>query len=85
MASGALIGFASFGVMVVQIIVGVRRQRADFITAILLLLMSIVMVRYVPHIAGHDVLKAHNVTEFFEGGDGGAGFSAQHAATRHLD
>ncbi len=64
MASGALIGFASLAVMIVQIVVGVRRERADYVAAVLLMLMSIIMVSYVPHIDGHDVLKAHNATEF---------------------
>ena len=33
MALGALIGFASFSIIIIQIIVGVRRQRLDYVAA----------------------------------------------------
>jgi hypothetical protein len=63
MASGALIGVAALGLVVLQLTQRVRMGAREYVGAVLLLGISAVMIAYVPRVAGHDSLKAHSLDE----------------------
>ncbi|QDM28188.1 hypothetical protein FNL56_20180 [Tardiphaga sp. vice304] len=63
MASGALIGAAALGIVVLQMLLRVRLGRKEYAGAAVLLVMSMVMIAFVPKVAGHDGLKAHSIGE----------------------
>lgn len=63
MASGALTGLAAFFVIILQMILGVRRGAREYLAALMLLAASGLMIVFIPHIAGHDVLRAHGIQE----------------------
>ncbi|QDM23020.1 hypothetical protein FIU28_19065 [Tardiphaga sp. vice154] len=63
MASGALIGAAALAIVAVQLLLRVRHGSKEYAGAAILFGMSTVMIAYVPHIVGHDGLKAHNIRE----------------------
>lgn len=64
MASGALIGLAAFCIVALQMLTGVRKGAREYLAAALLLGMSAVMIVHVPHLDGHEALKAHSIWEF---------------------
>ncbi|MDB5582211.1 MAG: hypothetical protein JWR80_7387 [Bradyrhizobium sp.] len=63
MASGALIGAAALGIAVLQLLLGVRQGSREYTGAAVLAALSAVMIAYVPHINGHDGLKARDLGE----------------------
>jgi hypothetical protein len=63
MASGALIGAAAFCVVVLQMICSLRRGLREYAAAAVLLVVTGVMIAYVPRIVPHDVLKAHSLKD----------------------
>ena len=63
MASGALIGAAALGIVVLQLLLGVRHGWKEYAGAAILLFMLTALIAFVPHVAGHDDLKAHGIRE----------------------
>jgi hypothetical protein len=66
MASGALVVVTAFSIVAIQIIVGVRRNRRDYLAACILLAAAGAVLLYIPSIAGHDGLKAHNLQDLMD-------------------
>lgn len=64
MASGALTVAAALAIVIVQIILGQRKGKAEYAGAGVLLCVMVVMLVFVRNIPAHDVYKAHSVTQF---------------------
>jgi hypothetical protein len=63
MASGALTVAAALAVIVLQIALGLRRGVNEYLAAITLLAVSVVMILLVDKVPGHDIYRSHSIVE----------------------
>ena len=66
LASGALTVAASVAISIVQASTGHRRGAPEIVAIGVQALLLIVMLADVPTLPGHDALKAHSITQFFQ-------------------
>ena len=64
MASGALTTAAAFAICALQVLLGRRSGRSEWLALAVLFAMTVIMVLFIPVLAHHAPLKAHSIWQF---------------------
>ena len=84
LASGALTPIPAAVTMVIQLVVGARHRRAEWIGAGALVALSVLLTLFIPTIPHHAVLRANSIGQFLEAFSGVASWPFDASVARVL-